>query len=671
MPLNTIVQHLDQLPNFAAAKSLVFDTETSGVEVHHGDRMCGFVIGAMDQDVNYYVPIRHNRPGAYRNLPVENVLNWLRLWMTDGSKTWVGHNLKFDLHVLRAEGVEMAGRVWDTMIAAHLVHGDWFDYGLDTCVRAFYMPSNAPRLEQYARFNEYLKATQQTPMTDEGRVPHNYSLALIEALGPYACEDAQNTRDLAKLLAHDAHFRRAALPNQGFPAHSPVDLCRSEMDLVKVLFEMESLGVKLDLGRCREMRDRTRDEVEFHEDRLKKLCGHSLNVNSSREVERGLVDAGGKILFWNRKKEDRGKQKDMQFTTDKANSTGNPCFNAVALLKYLQYFKAEKNERAYEFMLAFHEADTRRYLLSNNLDVFLQTADARGYAHPQFHQHRTVTGRLASTDFNAQNIARVKGTVDQKALEKFLGHKNEDALNRRMRELFICEPDEAFVSIDYSQIEYRAAAYFAIDDILIERYRNDPNTDYHQVTADLAGIDRDTSKNVNFGVLYGMGANGLAAFLLISVPEAKAIIAKIMNSRPALRRLLDTTATFARKDGEVQNPYGRVCRVVEGKPHTAINYLIQGFVGDMMRRALVRMWNFIQRERLPIALRLTVHDEADSTMPREAVIEYAPKLAQVMCDCPEMGTVPTMSEIEVGRNWGRDLLPFREWIEKQPRSRAA
>lgn len=648
-----IIQKLEELPNFTDAKALVFDTETSGLSIHHGDRICGFAIGARDTEP-FYIPIRHVNEGAqYRNMPSENIFKWLRPLLADPNRKWIGHNLKYDLHALRADGLELEGQIVDTMVLAHVVRGDWFKYSLDVCTQVYapMRPVHAERLE------EYLKATQKVVTTEEGKSDKNYSLVPIDILGPYACEDIASTAALLEALGNEKILSAPAPYNFGNPAWSVAELVANEMDLVKVIFEMEWVGVKIDMTKCLQLKQQALEEVEVLQDKLYQIVGGRFSLESWKDRWQAFERAGGEILFWGARKEERGKQKLQQFTQDRENSTGRPCWNAVAILKYLEHFKKTNKQKAFDFVLTYHEADQRQRLVSVYLDSFLKGTDMRGRLHGQFHQHRVVTGRLSSSDPNLQNQAKSGGTADQKALERFLGVKNETALNRHIRSLFITEPGNVFVALDWQNLEYRIATYFARDEFMMKKFQENKDADYHQITADLLAVDRDVAKTLNFMTLYFGGAKALAAtFTGMGRPcsefEARTMLNKLFAARQPLKQLMDKSLREAREQGLLQNPFGRVCFVPSGLEYVWLNWKVQGSGGDLMRAALVRLYRLIKKNRWPVSMLLSVHDECGFEMPNDAVQEVVPKLADEMCRAPWFSGVPITCDMEAGPSWG-------------------
>jgi DNA polymerase-1 len=661
-----IVQKLEELPDLTDVKNILFDTETSGLSPYHGDRIAGLVVSPYeDETANFYIPIRQRCYGfdGYENLPLDQVFKWFNQYAVDPAKKWIGHNLKYDLNMLRADGLELAGDLLDSLPLAHVFNGDEFSYEMDALTRR-YVPGF--QHEAMKAHNEWME--QNTPQfnTEEGKTAKNYSLSPISVIAPYGCEDLDATRRIVQYYCKKDLW--GPIENQGFPAWGAKELIQHEMKLVKALAKIEWNGAKIDLNRTRELRDTAVNEIGWLCDQMYKLAGFSFSVSAWTDIWRAFEAAGGKVLYWGLKKEDKtGKQKSQQFTMDQAKSNGRPCWNSVAIMNYLEQYKKDGNVKAYEFVRMYREASQRERLVATNLDVYLKKADANGRVHGQFHQHRTITGRLSSTDPNEQNVAVTKGNADLKAMEGVIGAKDEEALSRQIRKLFIAEDGCALVSTDASQEEYRVAAFLAEDPVLMERYKNDPGTDYHQATCDIVGIDRDLAKTVNFLSLYGGGPTALAAKLCASgkyttVEQAKAILNRLFEKRPALKKLITKMSDWARRRGYIQNAFGRRCPIPVGLEYVACNYAVQGCCGDLMRNAIVRISEVIEQNKWPVTMILTVHDELVYQIQKNAAAELAPMLAAELCKAPQVG-IPLLSDIEVGSNWG-ELLAFKDWIKK-------
>lgn len=690
----TIVQSPGELPDLSGEYALILDTETSGFLPGHGDRPCGISIGPLKRPAAWYVPVAHTiaasdeevgkyigadpylRGREFVNVPWQEVRVWLKALFEDPNHLWIFQNAKFDLNMLRAFNLVCKGEIFDTMVAAHVHRGNLASYSLDYLTRMF-VPGFAH--VWYDRVMKYLEATQEgVSKTAEGKVFKNYSLVPIQLLGPYAMEDIHATRLVYVHLAEVTENYEVKAKNQGFPSHDRFDLLKADFELARVIADMEHRGIDIDVARAVELRDRNEELVEEYADQIYDLVGSYFNIGSWKQRWTALEAVGGEVKYWmkpegkHQKKyphllptEFRGKQKSDQYTTVRGKSSGRPCWNSAALLEYLAIFRKEKNRPAFDFIRLYREVDTRSRLVNAYLKAYIRGADHNGRLHGSFNQTGTITGRLSASNPNLQNVAKVKGNADLKAWEDFFGEEEhgpeEESLARQLRSVFLPRPGQVLVSIDYSQIEYRLAAYFSNDPIVARWYREDPNTDYHQATSDLCGVSRDQAKVVNFGVLYGMGARSLAKLLSVPEIEGKDLLERIFVARPALRRMINDVSEIAGRMGLIRNPFGRVVPVPKDGLYKALNYLVQGTAGDMMRRAMIRVDRYIREKKLPIALLLQVHDELLFSMPKELVEKWAPVLGEVMCHFPEIG-IPITYDIEVGPDWGHQI-PLKDWID--------
>jgi DNA polymerase-1 len=214
-------------------------------------------------------------------------------------------------------------------------------------------------------------------------------------------------------------------------------------------------------------------------------------------------------------------------------------------------------------------------------------------------------------------------------------------------------------------VEYRVAAYLGQDEALISEFVKNPDLDFHQFCADIAHVSRSEAKTVNFGILYGMGKKSLASLLRVSEYEAERILAKITSAVPSMKQAFLAEKEFGVKHGYIQNKMGRVVKVPDHKAYAALNYSVQGFCGDIMRAAMLRVSKLIKERSWPIKICLSVHDELVYDIPTCLVAEAAPVLSKCMCDVPEVSPMPITCDIEVGPNWA-DMLKLKDWLKANP-----
>ena len=682
-----IIRDAEKLPDLSKFTQLVIDTETSGLYPHHGDRICGIAIGAVQEDWSAYLPIRHRLPNLavvpdlregsptlfspspsglsdsvslpIKNLPPDVVFRWLKPYFENPELLWVMHNASFDLSMFKVEGLEIKGQIFDTMIFAYVQDGSHHGYGLDDVAKRV---CKGMLEHKWLHKLEEWKETQWTTKTEYGRLSANYSLAPIDLLGEYACDDIRDTREIFKTANN---LGRNRLVNNGNPSWSQNQLCAHEMQMMRVLQRMYWHGIRIDVARTVALREKSLDEVAQCHARMYELAGQRFNVSSFKQMEGAFEAVGGKVSFWMKPEGNRGKQKLDKFTSVYENSTKRSCWNSAAILKYLAHYKeAIGGEKAYEFLVHFREADVKSRLISTYLDAYLQFTDKDGFLHPNFLQHGTRTGRLSSVSPNLQNVAKTKGNAEQKSFEKFFGEADDMALGKQLRKLFIAREGHELVSIDYSQFEYRVATYLAQDAVMIGKFIENPRLDYHEATMEMAGVSRDVAKSVNFGSLYGIGSSGLASLLSgsgepTSVEQAKNYINKIFSARPALKKLIDRMRNSCKKTHLTMNPFGRVCVVPYEREYVGLNYWVQGTCGDAMRKVMVLIQRKIDEEKWPILMLLQIHDELLFDIPTSLVSEIAPKIAEIMCDLPEL-KVPFICDIEVGQTWGTQE-PLEKW----------
>lgn len=694
-PGETICQSVVDLPDFSSWRQFVMDTETSGVEQYAGDRICGLVIGPSDSEAGWYIPIRHKNA---RNLPVNQVYEWLKPLLSDENRLLVNHNCKYDIELLNYDGISVKNKLYDTMIAAHIDNGSWYEYALDDCTKRYL---KGYRHERSEVLEKWLSDNRKRIKTDEeGEIPtRNYSTIPLDVVAPYALEDLDSTRRLFQHLIRLPGFQTQPIPNQGRPSWTTEQLVLNDMELVGVLAEIEINGIKVDHKHVVELRDKTLDEMRSLEEQIYKMSKMRFALSRWKLREDAFKACGGRVMFWNKPKQERGKQKLDAFTTDQANSTGRANWNAQALLQYLKIFKNENNSKAFEFIFAYKQWDQKRQAVELYLDAFLRKSDTQNRLHGQFHQHTVVTGRLSSSKPNLQNIAKASGSIDQKAFEKFFSSddfedfgfflrdnaetelivpklvKDEDAVNRQIRSLIIPEKGKVLLSLDLSQIEYRVAVHYSGDERMIKLWNDNPKLDYHQQTCDDTGLDRDCCKIINFLILYGGGAKGLALTLTAmgkptTIDQAKQMLNHLFSVRPALKRLMNAVSGFAERYGFIQNIFGRRCLVPSGKSYVGLNYLIQGTTGDWMRIMLVRIARMIKRLCLDCKIVSDVHDEIVTEMPAEKAVEYAPLIMHEMCDCPFL-SVPVLADAEVGEKSWADAIPLDEWAGQRQNKLAA
>lgn len=530
-------------------------------------------------------------------LALDLVRSKLAPLLTDESKRKVGQNLKYDVNVLRSAGLPLAGPLFDTMIAAFVLDPTRSSNSLDAL--AF-----------------QLLGHRMIPITDligKGRDQLRMDQVPVEHVAEYAAEDADYTWRLRMLLE---------------PQLGPLGLDRLfydvEMPLVSVLTDMESHGVSIDVDFLSRMGREMAGRVGQLVDRVYELAGTAFNLDSPKQLAEVLFD---KLSFRVVRQTKTTRSTDAETLEVLGRETQHPIF---ALL--LEYRELQKLRGTYVDALP------------------KERAQRTGRIHTSYHQTGTVTGRLSSSEPNLQNIP-IRTEAGREIRRAFVPRSKEELL----------------IVADYSQIELRVLAHFCEDEALMRAFVDDQ--DIHAfVAAEVNGVPlqsvtkemRSRAKAVNFGIIYGQTAFGLAQTTGMGRGEAQAFIDAYFQRYPRIREFIDRCIADAKRNGFVRTILGRR-RPIENidsqnasvraqAERFAINTVIQGSAADLIKIAMIRLHRRIADEKLPLRMLLQVHDELVCEAPRAD----APKLAGVIRD--EMTNamslrVPLKVDVACGENW--------------------
>jgi DNA polymerase I len=509
-----------------------------------------------------------------------------------------GQNIKYDMNVLRSYGVTIGGKLFDTMIAHYLLQPD-MRHGMDLLAETYlnYSPVSIETLIGK-------KGKNQLSMRD---VP-------LEKIKEYAAEDADITAQLREVF-------EPMLPDAN--AKSVFD--EIEIPLVPVLADMEREGIHLDIDVLKKYSAELETEVVKVEAEIQQLAGTAFNVSSPKQV--------GDILFEVLQIADKPKKtKTGQYATgeDVLQKLIN---NHPIVAKILEYREFVKLKNTY-------------------VDTLPEMVNAKtGRIHTSFNQVVAATGRLSSDNPNLQNIPI------------------RTSKGREIRKAFIArDENHVLLSADYSQIELRIVASISGDPNMCEAFRS--GTDIHTATAaKVYGIAeaevtkemRYKAKSVNFGIIYGQGAFGLAENLGISRTEAKEIIDNYKMQFPGIQKYMDSMINFAREYGYVQTIRGRrrylrditsANAVVRGfAERNAINAPIQGSAADMIKLAMIRVHDELKKGNFKTRLLLQVHDELIFDVPKDEVEKVKPVIEEAM-----RNALPLEVPVEVGMGTGANWL---------------
>jgi DNA polymerase-1 len=572
-----------------------FDTETTSLDPLQA-RLVGLAF-AIEPGRAAYVPLAHRYTGAPTQLSLDAVLAQLKPWFENTRAKKVGQNVKYDEHVLANHGVTLAG-------IAH-----------DTILQSYVLESHRPHdMDSLAWRHLDVKTITYDEVTGKGANRIGFDEVAVERATEYSAEDADVTLQL-----HDVLYPRVAADAELKHVYEAI-----EMPTREVLFRVERTGVLLDptllAAQSRELGER----LSALEQRAFQLAGGPFNLGSPRQL--------GEVLF-----------ERMKLPVVRKTATGQPSTDEDVLQALAADYPLPK-------LLLEHRGLSK--LKSTYTDKLPLMINARtGRVHTNFAQATAVTGRLASTDPNLQNIPV------------------RTAEGRRIREAFIAPPGHVLVSADYSQIELRIMAHLSGDASLTQAFA--AGEDIHRATAaevfgvpiaEVTSDQRRYIKAVNFGLIYGMSAFGLAAQLGIERAAAQQFIDRYFTRYPGVAEYMRRTRELARSQGYVKTVFGRRLWLPDinagGGPRrqaaerAAINAPMQGTAADLIKLAMIVVQSWLDRERLASRLILQVHDELVFEAPESEIARLRSELPALMAGVARLN-VPLVVDLGVGPNWDK------------------
>ncbi|MDO9377084.1 MAG: DNA polymerase I [Ferruginibacter sp.] len=542
--------------------------------------------------------------GYYVPCPVNKegcieVLNNFSEFFNDESKTWVGQNIKYDLLILKWYGFELKGNVFDTMLAHYVIEPDG--------------KRNMDAMS--AKFLGYEPVSITELIGKKGKAQGTMRDVELDKIKEYAAEDADITLQLKNVL----------LPNLTTRSVERV-FYEVENPLVKVLLDMEFEGIRIDENFLKDYSRQLEVEAKASEESVYEQAGVRFNLASPKQL--------GEILFEKLQLDPKARK----------TKTGQYATGEDVLAKL-----AVKNKIC-DDILAFRELTKLKNTYIDALPLLINKKTGR--VHTNYAQAVAVTGRLSSTNPNLQNIPV------------------RTERGREIRKAFIPrDENHVLVSADYSQIELRIVAGISGDVNMCEAFKT--GTDIHTATAakvfnvpeaEVTKEMRYKAKSVNFGIIYGQGAFGLAENLGIPRAEAKEIIDNYKKQFPGIQRYMDDTINFAKETGYVQTLMGRkrwlkdinsANFTVRGfAERNAINSPIQGTAADMIKLAMIKIHQEFKRRNFKSKMLLQVHDELVFDVVREELDEIQPVILECMQSALALpNDVPTSAEIGFGLNW--------------------
>ena len=582
-------EEMKKLYDFFRTKDfLVLDTETTSTSAIDAE-LVGLSFSVREHEA-FYVPIPANREEALQ------IVNIFKPLYEDPRILKIGQNLKYDLEVLRNYDIHLDGPMWDTMIAHYLIQ---------------------PELRHNMDYMAEVYLHYKTVHIDELIGPRGKNQRSMRDLSPtevyeYACEDADITLQLKNKL--EPELKRLKCEDLFY---------QIEMPLMPVLAEMEMNGVCLDTESLAETSKQFTARMNEIEQRIYELAGQPFNIASPKQV--------GEILFDKLKIVEKAKKtKTGQYVTSE---------------EVLQQLKNK-----HEIVADILEHRGLKKLIGTYIDALPKLINPRtGHIHTSFNQTITATGRLSSSDPNLQNIP-IRG---------------EDG--KEIRKAFIPEPGCLFFSADYSQIELRVMAHLSQDPQMIEVFRE--GKDLHAATAaniykkpieEVTRDERTKSKRANFGIIYGITVFGLAERLDIPRDEAKMLIDGYFETFPQVHDYMEKSKEVARQQGYVTTLFGRrrylpdinsANGTVRGfAERNAINAPIQGTAADIIKVAMIHIFERFKAEHIRSKMILQVHDELNFSVYPDEKEKVEHIVLEEMQNAFQM-QVPLVADSGFGDNW--------------------
>ncbi|WP_374244053.1 DNA polymerase I [Zoogloea sp.] len=581
------------LARISAASLTAFDTETTGL-----DPMAAQLVGmsfATAPGEAAYLPLAHTYPDAPAQLPLAEVLARLKPWLESDAHRKLGQNLKYDAHILANHGILLAGIAEDTLLESYILESD----------KSHDMDSLASR-------HLGIKTLTYAEVCGKGAKQIGFGEVELARATEYAAEDADITLRLHRALSAQlaAEPRLAALYRD------------VELPTARVLFEMERNGVLIDdflLAQHSEELGRRLHELELQ---AHELAGQPFNLGSPKQL--------GEILFTK-----------LGLPVVKKTATGQPSTDEDVLTQLAEDYPLPK------LLLEHRSLAKLKNTYTDKLPLMVNRRTGR--VHTSFSQAVAVTGRLASTEPNLQNIPI------------------RTPEGRRIRAAFIAPAGHKIVSADYSQIELRIMAHLSGDAGLLDAFAK--GEDVHRATAgEIFGVtplevtseQRRYAKVINFGLIYGMSAHGLAKNLGIERAAAANYIDRYFARYPGVAAYMERTRAEAKANGYVETVFGRRLHLPEiraqqvgrrqAAERAAINAPMQGTAADLIKMAMIATSAWLREAGVKSKLILQVHDELVLEVPDDEVDLIRDRLPKLMAGVAQL-SVPLVAEVGVGANW--------------------
>ncbi|MCC6208162.1 MAG: DNA polymerase I [Gammaproteobacteria bacterium] len=582
------------LDRLQQAELIAFDTETTSLDPLEAE-----IVGvsfAVTPGEAVYVPLAHDYPGIPPQLARDEVLARLKPLLEDPHRPKVGQNLKYDLAVLERHGIHCAGLRYDTMLESYVLNSTLARHDMDSLALTYL---------------DY-KTLLYEEVTGKGAAQRPFSSVDLELATRYAAEDADIT-----LRLHEALWPRLTETGRLQEVFDTI-----EMPLVPILARMERHGVLIDSAMLQRQSEVLGTRMRELEEQIHALAGCEFNLGSPKQIQEILFDKLGLPVI---ERTPKGQPSTAESTLQEL-AADYPLPGLILEHRALSKLKSTYTDRLPE-----------------------QISPRTGRLHTSYHQAVAATGRLSSSNPNLQNIPI------------------RTEFGRRIRQAFIAPPGHRLLAADYSQIELRILAHLSEDTGLLAAFTR--GMDIHRATAgEIFGIDprdittdqRRSAKAINFGLIYGMSSFGLARQLGIERNAAQQYMDLYFARYPAVKRLMDDTRRSAGELGYVETLFGRRLYLPEIRSRNrqrreyaeraAINAPMQGTAADIIKRAMLKVDDWLQGGGGAIRMIMQVHDELVFEVPEARVDEAVAHITAAMSSAADLA-VPLEVGIGVGLNW--------------------
>lgn len=584
------------------AELFAFDTETTSLNYMDAE-----IVGlsfAIEPGKAAYVPLAHTGPDTLlEDAPVQldrdAVLAQFKPLLENEDNKKVGQHLKYDAHVLANYGITLKGTQFDTMLESYVLNSVASRHDMDSLAK-YYLNTKTIKFEEVA---------------GKGAKQITFDKVEIEAAGPYAAEDADITLRLhqtlwAQLNASDKEELKSVFEN-------------IELPLVDVLTKIEANGALIDADILHEQSAQLANRLVELEQQAHDAAGQVFNLGSPKQL--------AEILF-----------EKLKLPIIKKTPKGAPSTAEEVLVQLAEDYELPK------LILENRSLSKLKSTYTDKLPLMI--CERTGRVHTSYHQATAATGRLSSTDPNLQNIPI----------------KSEEG--RRIRDAFIAPEGYTMVAADYSQIELRIMAHLSNDEGLLTAFAN--GIDVHTATAaEVFGVTIDnvepnmrrSAKAINFGLIYGMSAFGLAKQLGIGRGQAQEYVDLYFERYPGVKSYMDNTRADAADVGYVETLFGRRLYLPDIKAknaprrqhaeRTAINAPMQGTAADIIKKAMIKVDAWLATKEFDAQMIMQVHDELVLEVKTEQLEAFSAQLKKIMEDAAELA-VPLIVEVGAGKNWG-------------------